>query len=159
MVGAIDNADHILLIKMQEDVTQSLENLAEASNLSIPSVQRRLKRLRNKKIIDREVAILNPELLGQKMAFIVMVELERERLDQLDSFRRVIRKEPRVQQCYYVTGEADFTLICLARDMADFEDLTHQLFFNNSNVRRFRTSVVMERTKVSLSTPLQESLK
>ncbi|EGG95410.1 transcriptional regulator, AsnC family [gamma proteobacterium IMCC1989] len=90
------------------------------------------------------------------MTFIVMVELERERIDQLDAFRRIVRKEVQVQQCYYVTGEADFTLICTARNMADFEALTQRLFFENANVRRFRTSVVMDRAKVGLSVSTEE---
>ena len=42
----------------------------------------------------------------------------------------------------------------LLQDMQDFEALTHRLFFDNSNVRRFRTSVVMGRTKVGLSLPI-----
>ena len=66
------------------------------------------------------------------------------------------RAEPQVQQCYYVTGEADFTLICTAHDMAGFEALTHRLFFDNTNVRKFRTSVVMDRVKVGLSVPVGE---
>ena len=84
----------------------------------------------------------------------MLVELERERVDQLDAFRRRAKAEPRVQQCYYITGEADFALIVLARDMQDFQDLTHRLFFDDANVKRFRTSVVMDRTKVGLTVPL-----
>lgn len=44
-----------------------------------------------------------------------------------------------------------FALICTASDMLDFEELIQRLFFDNSNIRRFRTSVVMERTKVGLT--------
>ncbi len=79
-----------------------------------------------------------------------MIELERERLTQIDQSVRQTRNEPQVQQYYYVTGDADFCLICTARDMPDFERLTNRLFFENSNVRRFRTSVVMGRKKVGL---------
>ena len=88
------------------------------------------------------------------MTFLVLVELERERVDQLDAFRRRAKAEPRVQQCYYITGEADFALIVLARDMQDFQELTHRLFFDDANVKRFRTSVGMDRTKVGLTVPL-----
>jgi DNA-binding Lrp family transcriptional regulator len=84
-----------------------------------------------------------------------VVELERQSMQQLNAFRLMVRQEDRVQQCYYVTGEGDFTLICTVRDMEDFEDLTHALFINNPNVKKFRTSVVMERTKVSLLVPLE----
>lgn len=154
MIKKIDRANRILLSQMQKDATLSLEKLSAVCNLSIPSVQRRLKQLRKQNVVDREVAILNPSTLGQKMAFIIMVELERQSLQQLNAFRLVVHNEDRVQQCYYVTGEGDFTLICTVRDMEDFEDLTHVLFINNPNVKRFRTSVVMERTKVSLLVPL-----
>jgi DNA-binding Lrp family transcriptional regulator len=88
------------------------------------------------------------------MSFVITVELVSQSMQQLDAFRLVACKEKRVQQCYFVTGECDFTLICTARDMEDFEDLRHALFINNPNVKRFRTSVVMERTKVSLEVPL-----
>jgi DNA-binding Lrp family transcriptional regulator len=84
-----------------------------------------------------------------------MVELERERQGQIDAFARQVQAEPMVQQCYYITGDADFCLICLARDMSDIEDLTKRLFFENSNVRRFRTSVVMRPHKVGLCVPYE----
>ena len=150
----LDKADRRLLAALQEDSRQGLEALAGACGLSVASTQRRLKRLRGDGTIAREVAIVDPLAVGQAMTFVVMVELERERLDQLDDFRRAARAEAQVQQCYYVTGEADFALVCTARDMADFEALTHRLFFENANIRRFRTSVVMDRTKVGLSLPL-----
>lgn len=156
MTITLDKSDRIILDTMQTNARVSLEALADACGLSSASVQRRVKRLRDARVIESEVAILNPDALGQCMTFIVMVELERERIDQLDAFRRIVRKEVQVQQCYYVTGEADFTLICTARNMADFEALTQRLFFENTNVRRFRTSVVMDRTKVGLSVSTEE---
>jgi|TARA_R110002167_G_scaffold109392_1_gene279035 DNA-binding Lrp family transcriptional regulator len=156
MTNNIDQSDRVILGELQDNARLSLEALANACGLSTASVQRRLKRLRDAKIIEGEVVVVNPSALGQHMTFIVMVELERERIDQLDAFRRIVRKETQVQQCYYVTGEADFTLICTARDMRDFEALTQRLFFENTNIRRFRTSVVMDRTKVSLSISTEE---
>jgi DNA-binding Lrp family transcriptional regulator len=154
MSKKIDRGNRILLSYLQEDGTLSLEKLSDVCNLSIPSVQRRLKQLRKLKIIDREIAVLNPSKLGYEMSFVITVELVSQSMQQLDAFRLVACKEKRVQQCYFVTGECDFTLICTARDMEDFEDLRHALFINNPNVKRFRTSVVMERTKVSLEVPL-----
>jgi len=156
MRQALDKLDRILLSHHQEDASTNLDSLAHATNLSVASVQRRLKRLRDTKVIKREIAVLEPAALGYPMTFIVMVELERERLDQLEAFRKIAKAEPQIQQCYYVTGDADFILICTSKDMADFELLTHRLFFENSNVRRFRTSVVMGRTKIGLTVPTFE---
>lgn len=150
----LDQADRILLDQLQTDATQGIDALAHACGLSVASVQRRLKRLRASGAITREVAQLEPAAVGMPMTFVIMVELERERREQLVDFRARVRDEPQVQQAYYVTGESDFALVCVARDMADFEALTHRLFFENGNVRRFRTSVVMERTKVGLTVPV-----
>ena len=104
-------------------------------------------------VITGETTQVSPEKAGYLMTFLVLVELERERLDQLDAFRARVKAEPQVQQCYYLTGEADFALVILARDMQDFELLTRRLFFDDANVKRFRTSVVMGRTKVGLDVP------
>ncbi len=150
----LDDTDLTILRTLQQDCRIGLEQLAQACNLSVPSVQRRLKRLRESGLILREVALLDASKFDYKMTFVVSVELDRETLQQLDLFRKRVRSEPQVQQCYYVTGEADFILVCAAQDMADFEALTHRLFFENSNVRRFRTSVVMDRTKVGLALPI-----
>ena len=153
MPTSLDDADRSLLDLLQRDARAPLEALAEESGLSVATVQRRVKRLRKEGVIVSEVAVLDPNAVGLGMTFVVMVELERERLEQLDAFRASAIGEPLVQQCYYVTGDADFCLICVARDMAEFEALTHRLFFENANVRRFRTSVVMGRDKVGLAVP------
>ncbi|WP_107497007.1 Lrp/AsnC family transcriptional regulator [Thalassobius sp. I31.1] len=147
----IDTHDRALLSALQADARVSLDNLAHLTGLSPATVQRRVRRLRESGVIKREAAILDADALGWGMSFLILVEMERERLDMLDAFKRRMRAEQQVQQCYYITGDADFALICLARDMNDFERLTQRLFFDDSNIRRFRTSVVMDRTKVSLN--------
>jgi len=147
----IDQADLRILSAIQENSRIGLEALSEIASLSVASVQRRLKQLRDKQVIIKDISILDPEKLDQSMSFIVMVEMERERTDQIDAFAAIAMSDPQVQQCYYITGDADFCLICTARDMKEFEALTQRLFFNNNNVRRFKTSVVMGRKKVSLS--------
>tara|TARA_B100000767_G_C19428062_1_gene394755 strand:+ start:72 stop:428 length:357 start_codon:yes stop_codon:yes gene_type:complete len=108
MALTIDKLDRLILAQLQCNTRLSLEVLADNFGLSSASVQPRIKRLREANVIENEVAILSPNALGQHMTFIVMVELERERIDQLDTFRRMIKKEVQVQQCYYVTGEDDF---------------------------------------------------
>ncbi|MEL6689757.1 MAG: Lrp/AsnC family transcriptional regulator [Pseudomonadota bacterium] len=154
MTKKLDSADRKLLELVQVDARMGLEALAGETGLSVASVQRRLKALKDQGAILSEVAVVDPRKAGVAMRFVVMVELERERQDQIDAFARQVQAEPMVQQCYYITGDADFCLICMARDMDDFEDLTKRLFFDNSNVRRFRTSVVMRPHKVGLGVPI-----
>ncbi|MFT5707872.1 MAG: Lrp/AsnC family leucine-responsive transcriptional regulator [Oceanospirillaceae bacterium] len=150
----LDNQDLQILKILQIDLRKSVEYIANEVGLSSASVQRRLKRLRDNSVISAEVAIVSPKAVGQSMSFIISVELERDHLNHLAQFKARIKNEPQVQQCYYVTGEADFVLIVTATDMEDFDQFVQQLFYNDSNVRRYKTSVVMERTKVGLSLPL-----
>ena len=146
----LDPIDRALLGTLQRDATTSSQALADLTQTSLATVQRRLARLRGAGVIVREVAVIDRKAVGQDMTFVVMVELERERSDQIDAFARRWQAESHVQQCYYVTGEADFCLICTARDMDDFESLTRRLLFDEPNVRRFRTSVVMGIRKATL---------
>ncbi len=151
MAETISQADRTILSHLQINTRIGIEALAAETGLSPASVQRRIKALKDKGVITAEVAVIDPDAVGQPMGFIVMVELERERLDQIDAFARRCQADPQVQQCYYITGDADFCLICTAADMAQFEALTKRLFFQDSNVRRFRSSVMMSKRKVGLT--------
>ncbi len=151
----ITPTDAVLINALQENARTGLETLADLTGLSTATVQRRLKRMKDSGIIEREVALIDPASVGQSMTFIIMVELERERLGHIEDFTKRVTTDPQVQQCYYITGEADFCLVCTARDMDDFEALTHRLFFDDVNVRRFRTSVVMSRKKAGLTVAVE----
>lgn len=146
--------DRAILRSIQKDSRSRLESIAENAGASVATVQRRMRHLRETGVIQGETALVSPEAVGQGMTFLILVELERERLDILDSFRRKIEAEDQIQQCYYITGEADFALIALAKDMNEYRDLIQRLFFDDTNVKRFRTSVVMDRTKVGMNVPV-----
>ena len=150
----LDDFDREILRRLQLDARATGEDIGAAVHLSAAAVQRRIKRLRQSGVIAAEVAIVDPVAVGQAMSFVIGVELERERADMLDAFRRTARADPNVQQCYYVTGVADFILIVVARDMADFEAFTRRLLFDNANIRRFTTSVVMSRDKIGNTVPI-----
>lgn len=150
----LDSLDIAILDCLQTDARTIAETIGAKVGLSAAAVQRRIKRLREAGVIEREVAVLSPEALGLGMTFVVMVEMERENLAVLDEFRRQVLADDCVQQCYYVTGNADFVLIVSSADMAGFEAFTRRMFFDNPNVRHFTTSVAMDRVKVGLNLPL-----
>jgi DNA-binding Lrp family transcriptional regulator len=150
----LDDFDRMILRRVQADVRATGEDIGADIGLSAAAVQRRLKRLRQLGVIAAEVAVVDPAMVGQAMGFIVGVEMERERADVLDAFRRQARADANVQQCYYVTGGTDFVLIVVARDMADFEAFTRRLLLDNEHIRRYTTRVVMARDKVGLAVPV-----
>jgi Lrp/AsnC family leucine-responsive transcriptional regulator len=151
----MDEFEVKLLNLVQQNSRQTAEKLSAHVGLSATACQKRLKNLRDNGTIAREIAVLSPEAVGRRLTMIVEVTLERERPEILDQFKRTMRAAAEVMQCYYVTGNADFFVILTAKDMKDFEDFTRRYFFQNSNVRRFRTNVVMDSVKATLSVPVE----
>ncbi|MGY5802186.1 Lrp/AsnC family transcriptional regulator [Rhizobium hainanense] len=150
----LDRTDKAILNLLQRDNKMSQRKIAELVNLSAPAVQRRIKRLEDTGVIQANVSIVDPAKVGQPIILFAQVAMESERTDLYEMAKRSFVAAPEVQQCYYVTGEADFMLVISVRSMSDYEALTRRLFFQNNNVKHFRTFVAMDRVKVGLSIPL-----
>jgi Lrp/AsnC family transcriptional regulator, leucine-responsive regulatory protein len=152
----LDSFDLAILAVLQKNNMTPQRAIGDAVNLSAPAVQRRIKRLEQAGVIRANVAVLDPAKVGHPITIFVEVEMESERADLIDAAKREFTAAPEVQQCYYVTGGADFILILLVPTMADYEAVTRRLFFGNNNVKRFRTFVAMDRVKVGLAVPIPE---
>lgn len=146
----MDDKDLEILTLVQSNARLTAEAIGFEIGLSPPAVQKRLKRLRETGLIEKEIAVLSPAKLGREMTVIVQVMLERESRVRLDAFKRRMRSAPQVQQCYYTTGEADFILVVVVQNIKEYEEFTQEYFFDESNVNRFTSSIVMDRVKVSL---------
>ncbi len=150
----LDRFDRQLLNLVQQDAALTAEQLAEQVSLSPSAIQRRLKRLREQGVIVRQVAVLDPALVGRPMSFIASVQLDSERADQMATLRAWIAAQPQVQQAFYVTGEADFILVVTAPDAQAYEALMASLLADNPNVKRYTTSVAMSVLKRGLALPV-----
>lgn len=153
MPAQLDAFDRKILEILQRDNTTPQRTIGEAINLSAPAVQRRIKRMTEEGVIRANVAVIDPAAVGQAITIFVEVEVISETTEQIEQAKREFAASPEIQQCYYVTGEADFVLVIVVPSMADYEALTRRLFFGNNNVKRFRTFVAMDRIKVGLSVP------
>jgi DNA-binding Lrp family transcriptional regulator len=153
MPAQLDAFDRKILEILQRDNTTPQRTIGEAINLSAPAVQRRIKRMTEEGVIRANVAVIDPAAVGQAITIFVEVEVISETAEQIEQAKREFAASPEIQQCYYVTGEADFVLVIVVPSMADYEALTRRLFFGNNNVKRFRTFVAMDRIKVGLSVP------
>jgi Lrp/AsnC family leucine-responsive transcriptional regulator len=143
------------LEQIQQNNRFSADELAEKVCLSPSSVQRRLRRLRQAKIIEREVAIVSPEALGRSLTAIVEVTLDTDRPKAVEEFQRAIQAMPEVMQGYYITGNADFILIVTARSMEDYEEFASRSLSKTRYVKHLRTSVVMRRVKWGVALPVR----
>jgi DNA-binding Lrp family transcriptional regulator len=150
----LDSFDRKILQSVQIDARQPADRLAEIVGLSASAVQRRLQRLREEGVIAAEVAVVDAKAVGRPLTLLVELSIERERPEHLDELRRWIAAEPAVQQAWYVTGEADLSLIVTARDMEDYDDLMQRLLAGHRNVRKFKTSVALATIKRGLNVPV-----
>lgn len=154
MPTGLDRFDLAILDILQRDNTTPQRVIGEQVHLSAAAVHRRIRRMQAEGVISGNVASVDPGRVGRPITIVVEVHIESERLDLLDGAKNSFAEAPEVQQCYYVTGDADFVLIVTVATMSEYEALTRRLFFQNHNVKRFRTLVVMDRIKTSLAVPL-----
>lgn len=151
----LDQIDIKLLRAVQANNRLTSEELAELANLSPTACQRRMKRLRAAGIIEADVSIISPKAVGRPVSMLVLVSLERERSDIVDRFKAAIRATTEVMTGFYVTGDADFILVVTARDMEDYEQFTRRFFYENPDIKGFKTMVVMDRVKAGFSLPIE----
>lgn len=151
----LDRADLALLAAVQKNNRLTSEELSEKVHLSPTACQRRLKRLRAEGVIEADVAVVSPKAVGRTVAMIVLVSLERERADIIDRFKAAIRNTSEVMIGYYVTGDADFILVITAKDMEDYEEFTRRFFYENHDIKSFKTMVVMDRVKAGFAFPIE----
>ena len=150
----LDKIDRALLAQLQEDGSLTSEKLSERVGLSASAIHRRVRRLKQAGVIERRIAVVDPEAAGRGSLFLAGIEVERERRDLVDKLRKWFRSEPAVQQAYYVTGSSDYVLVVTAPDIAAFDQLMSDMMAANPNVRRFTTNVVMSSIKRGLYVPI-----
>lgn len=152
----IDNIDLKLLQLLQRDALASTEELGNAVGLSPTAAKRRANRLRDSGVISRDVAIADHRRLGFDVFSLVFVNLERDRRDIMHNFKRAIVEHPRILQAFYTTGDTDFMLLVVSRTLADYEEFTRKFFWEKSDIKSFKTMIVMESVKFGLELPLDE---
>jgi DNA-binding Lrp family transcriptional regulator len=149
---ALDEFDHRLLDLLQRDAGVTLTALGDAVGLSASAVQRRIKRYRESGLL-RQVAVLNPAMLGNITLATVLVALERESAKQHAALHARLRAAPEVQQCYVLAGEWDYLVILATSGVAHCREVAERLFAGDENLKRYETRMVFEPLKLGLALP------
>lgn len=154
----IDEVDIRLLDQLQQDAALSNIELATRVHISPPTCLRRVKRLRDTGLIEREIAVLSGDklapLLGQGLCAVVEITLDRQGTELLDAFERRAVADDAVQQCYRVSPGPDFVLVVHVLDMADYGALAERLFTSDANVRNVKAFFSVKRAKFGGRMPL-----
>ncbi|WEZ82382.1 Lrp/AsnC family transcriptional regulator [Rhizobium sp. 32-5/1] len=155
MAGLLDAFDGNILEIVQRNCQLKAETIAEEVGLSASAVQRRLKRMREERVISAEIAVVDRKVTGNSMTFIAGMEIERENYDALSKFRIWAEKQDHIQQVYYVTGSVDLIAIITARDVGQYDEITAGIMAQNPQIKRIHTNVVLKDIKLGLFVPVE----
>ena len=155
---SLDAVDLQLLDQLQRDASLSNQALAALVHTSPPTCLRRVKRLRDAGLIEKQIAVLSTDRLatvtGYGLAVIVEIGLDRQDAQALDAFEQRVALDDTVQQCYRVSPGPDFVLVVHARDMPDYLALAQRLFTSDANVRNVKAFFSVKRSKFGARVPL-----
>ena len=155
---ALDKLDRHILRSLQDNGRASYEQIAETVGLSPSAVLRRVKRLEDSAVIDRYVALVKPEAVGLGLTAYLNVRLEKltesHKRNPMDVFRASVQTWPEVVECVALTGEMDYLLRLLVRDMAHYSQFIMNTLLKHPSVQDCKTSFVMDRVKSTTAVPL-----
>jgi Lrp/AsnC family transcriptional regulator, leucine-responsive regulatory protein len=143
---SLDAIDLRLLSLLQADASRSNQALAEAAFVSPATALRRVRRLVETGVIERQVAIVSPQRVGG-LSVIVEVTLDRQGAEHVATFEARAVAEPAVQQCYRVSPGPDLVLVLWLPDMAAYHALVQRLFTQDANVRNVKSFFATHRAK------------
>ncbi len=143
----LDSVDHRLLDVLQDDCSLTNQALAERVHISAPTCLRRVRRLVEAGVIERQIAIIAPDKVASGLTAFVELTLDHQGAERMTEFEARVADEPAVQQCYRVSAGPDFVLILHVRDMAAYHALVHRLFTAEANVRNLRAFFSVRRSK------------
>jgi Lrp/AsnC family leucine-responsive transcriptional regulator len=157
----LDSIDLALLEALQLDASLSNQDLAAKVHVSPPTCLRRVKRLWQAGLIEREIGVLSVDrlapLLGHGIEAVVEVSLDRQGEEAQQAFEARVVAEPAVQQCYRVSPGPDFVLIVGAADMPGYLALAQRLFTSDANVRNVKAFFSLRRAKFQPRVELRRS--
>ena len=145
----LDKFDRHILEILQEQGDITNRALAEAVGLSPPPCLKRVRRLKKAGVINKTVALLNPDKIGQGLVAFVDVEVESQQFELMQIFEQKILDQPEVLQCYMVSGDSDYLLVINITDMADYYRFVRDVLAKEPNILRYKTRFCMNRTKYS----------
>ncbi|TFY99045.1 Lrp/AsnC family transcriptional regulator [Ramlibacter humi] len=148
---ALDATDLALLSQLQQDAALTNQDLAAKVHISPPTCLRRVKRLQEAGLIERQVAILARDRLapitGHGIDAIVEITLDRQDNEAMVAFESRMVADEAVQQCYRVSPGPDFILVVQAPDMPGYLAVAQRLFTADANVRNVKAFFAVRRAK------------
>ncbi len=154
MPETIDAIDARILALIQDDAGLSVAEVAERVGLSSSPCWRRIKRLEEAGVITGRATLLDREKLGLGFEVYATLKLSLPTKENLDAFEAAVAGWPEVVQCATVTGEADYVMRVITRDMHAFDAFLREKVLSLGLVANVQSRIVMRSVKTSTAVPL-----
>jgi len=118
----LDTIDKKLIQLVQQNSKQTNKELSLHLNLSITAVYERIKKLEKAVIIDRYVAVINKEKVNKAFLVFCQIKLIQHTKEYLTKFEKEVMALDEVMECYHISGEYDYLLKILVKDMPSFRE-------------------------------------
>ena len=151
----LSRTDHLLLDALQSDATRSQSELAEIAGMSRSSVWRRIRDFEESGLITGQVAVLNPQQAGFQIQVLLAVAMTEHTDENRQDFERHVALLPEVTECFSVSGERDYVLHVVVRDMDAYNQFLNAQVLKHSAVRSASSTFVLRRVKYTTVLPLQ----
>lgn len=135
----LDETDHKILYLLQQNARMTVKEISEKLNLSTTPIFERIKKLEKSGIIDHYTAVINQELLGNKLTAFAHISFKDHSKELISAFEDKILALPEVLECHYVTGGADFIIKILVKDIERYKEFVTEKLFGISNIARIES--------------------
>ena len=147
----IDGTDKKILTILQDNGRITNSRLAQEIGLSPPAVLERVRRLESSGVIDKYVAVLDRKKAGFEIQTIVMVCLSHHQIQSLENVIKRLTSMEEVLECYQLTGEVDFLLKVVVKDMNSYTNFVNNKLSGIPGIQNVKTSFILETMKNSTS--------
>ena len=144
---ALEDKDHNILEVLKADCRIANAELAERVGMSASACWRRVRALEQAGVIEKYVAQIDPAKSGMGFQALVHVQLVRHDPDKIVDFISAVEASPEVQECYATTGQADYHLRVLTRDIDAYNRFLESFLFRLPAVSSAQTNVVLRTIK------------
>lgn len=123
----IDDTDRMLLRALQADASESLETLAAHASISVNTCWRRVKRLEEAGILQKRVALIDPERVGLGQTVFVAIRTREHSAGWVERFAKAVRAIPEVVEFYRMAGDVDYLLKVQVGSVQDYDRVYRDL--------------------------------
>ena len=150
-LDTLDALDRKILLQLQEDASQSLDDLARKLGSSKTPIWNRIKKLKAKGVIQKQIVTIDPESVGLSACFFVLVRTSEHQKEWQDNFLSALQRRPEVIEAHRLAGDIDYILKVRVPDPKAYDTFYQSLI---SDVKIFNVTALLSMQELKAETAL-----